>query len=278
MSFMAGISDRMSTGVFHGCLPGSGDVDFTSGAEVGAYTHLAMALIALHDVESDGTGRAFIMRQARSWICEVERRINGIPVEELLTSLEGFDFLHRTVYGKGCCGSFMRDILHKVFQEKIKGNKKISDTDLYGAIRDRMICGDMRFLGRMLLWQSRKLGAWYSEFSSVGRGLTHSFAGLLNKAAYLLGEDLFPYAGDNETSFKRDLFSRCRLLVLDGEENDAMARLRFLRLCRRMFTPEEADIVEIKLLSALSESPSIPLFDRQAFFVECGIRPTLAMV
>lgn len=279
MSFMENISDMLPVRVVPDSLPGAGDVDFTSGVEVGSYTHLAVTLIGLRNVESDGAGVSFLMRQGRSWICEVERRIEVIPAEELLPALDGFDLLHRLVYGKALSRSFMCDILHRVFKEKAKGNKRIHDTHLYGAIRDRMRCGDMRFLGKMPLWQSRKLGAWYSEFSSADSDLPCSSAESLDKAGFLLDEDLYPYAGNKESSFKRGLLTRCHSLVVDGEEGDAAmmaARLRFLRLRRRLFTAGEAEAAEIKLLSGLSVSPGIPVLDRLAYLAESEIRATPA--
>ncbi len=202
-------------------------VDFSDGLAVGARTHLLLVLLS----RADRSERSGLLREARQWLRTVSGNIAGTPADTLLHAISNLDLLHRITYGHAAPAELLGASCLRAFNERIHGNTRISDTDLYNAITERLDLGDRRFIDRPLRWRSLKLDRWYRETDS-GLLSDRPLGETLPKIDILLSENLFAFTGAAQKQYRHNLILRYLPLTVPVPGDDAPTLLAKLTLLR----------------------------------------------
>lgn len=259
-------------------------IDFTNGYEISAYNHLLISLMqhsGLLDYRAASTATSRqLLQKSKEWIKTIENNITATPVHELIVALSGFDLIHRITFRTPASSAFIGGCSLKSFNERIRGNRLISDTDLYSAISDRIQFRDKAFFDKPLQWQCLTSSEWYNECKSTGKFRNSSLEQSLHKARILLDKDLFAFTGRNQEPFKRMLYNNyLSSLTVNGSENaeTLRAKLAFLRSNRQRFNSiRQAYTIEQNLLTALTQSADTHQLDRIAYSLDAQFKTHLA--
>ncbi len=265
-------------------LPHYSSIDFSNGHEISAYNHLLISLMqhyGLLDCRAVSTAMSRqLLQQSKEWVKAIEGNIAVTPVHELIVALCGFDLIHRIAFRTPASSAFIGGCYLKSFNERIRGNMLISDTDLYSAISDRIQFRDKAFFDKPLQWQCLTSSEWYNECKSTGKFRNSSLEQSLHKARILLDKDLFAFTGRNQEQFKRMLSDHyLPSIIVNGTENaeTLKAKLAFLRSNRQRFNSiRQAYTIEQNLLTALMQSADTHQLDRIAYSLDAQFKTHLA--
>lgn len=265
-------------------LPHYSSIDFSNGHEISAYNHLLISLMqhyGLLDCRAASTTMSRqLLQQSKEWVKAIEGNIAVTPVHELIVALCGFDLIHRIAFRTPASSAFIGGCYLKSFNERIRGNMLISDTDLYSAISDRIQFRDKAFFDKPLQWQCLTSSEWYNECKSTGKFRNSSLEQSLHKARILLDKDLFAFTGRNQEQFKRMLSDHyLPSIIVNGTENTETlkAKLAFLRSNRQRFNSiRQAYTIEQNLLTALMQSADTHQLDRIAYSLDAQFKTHLA--
>lgn len=265
-------------------LPHYSSIDFSNGHEISAYNHLLISLMqhyGLLDCRAASTAMSRqLLQQSKEWVKAIEGNIAVTPVHELIVALSGFDLIHRIAFRTPASSAFIGGCYLKSFNERIRGNMLISDTDLYSAIFDRIQFRDKAFFDKPLQWQCLTSSEWYNECKSTGKFRNSSLEQSLHKARILLDKDLFAFTGRNQEQFKRMLSDHyLPSIIVNGTENaeTLKAKLAFLRSNRQRFNSiRQAYTIEQNLLTALMQSADTHQLDRIAYSLDAQFKTHLA--
>lgn len=265
-------------------LPHYSSIDFSNGHEISAYNHLLISLMqhyGLLDCRAASTAMSRqLLQQSKEWVKAIESNITVTPVHELIVALCGFDLIHRIAFRTPASSAFIGGCYLKSFNERMRGNMLISDTDLYSAISDRIQFRDKAFFDKPLQWQCLTSSEWYNECKSTGKFLNSSLEQSLHKARILLDKDLFAFTGRNQEQFKRMLSDHyLPSIIVNGTENaeTLKAKLAFLRSNRQRFNSiRQAYTIEQNLLTALMQSDDTHQLDRIAYSLDAQFKTHLA--
>ncbi len=265
-------------------LPHYSSIDFSNGHEISAYNHLLISLMqhyGLLDCRAVSTAMSRqLLQQSKEWVKAIEGNIAVTPVHELIVALSGFDLIHRIAFRTPASSAFIGGCYLKSFNERIRGNMLISDTDLYSAISDRIQFRDKAFFDKPLQWQCLTSSEWYNECKSTGKFRNSSLEQSLHKARILLDKDLFAFTGRNQEQFKRMLSDHyLPSIIVNGTENaeTLKAKLAFLRSNRQRFNSiRQAYTIEQNLLTALMQSADTHQLDRIAYSLDAQFKTHLA--
>ena len=265
-------------------LPHYSSIDFSNGHEISAYNHLLISLMqhyGLLDCRAVSTAMSRqLLQQSKEWVKAIEGNIAVTPVHELIVALSGFDLIHRIAFRTPASSAFIGGCYLKSFNERIRGNMLISDTDLYSAMSDRIQFRDKAFFDKPLQWQCLTSSEWYNECKSTGKFRNSSLEQSLHKARILLDKDLFAFTGRNQEQFKRMLSDHyLPSIIVNGTENaeTLKAKLAFLRSNRQRFNSiRQAYTIEQNLLTALMQSADTHQLDRIAYSLDAQFKTHLA--
>lgn len=202
-------------------------VDFSDGLAIGARTHLLLVLLE----RAGRHERAPLLREAKKWLKTVGKKIADTPADTLLHAISDLDLLHRIIYGIPAPAELTGTQCLRAFNERIHGNTRISDTELYNAITERLDLGDRRFIDRPLRWRSLKLDRWYRETDS-GLLSDRPLGETLPKIDILLSENLFAFTGSAQEQYRHNLILRYLPLTVPVPGDDAPTLLAKLTLLR----------------------------------------------
>lgn len=251
------------------------------------YRHIIICMISLMqhygllDCRAASTAMSRqLLQQSKEWVKAIEGNIAVTPVHELIVALSGFDLIHRIAFRTPASSAFIGGCYLKSFNERMRGNMLISDTDLYSAISDRIQFRDKAFFDKPLQWQCLTSSEWYNECKSTGKFLNSSLEQSLHKARILLDKDLFAFTGRNQEQFKRMLSDHyLPSIIVNGTENaeTLKAKLAFLRSNRQRFNSiRQAYTIEQNLLTALMQSADTHQLDRIAYSLDAQFKTHLA--
>ncbi|MDE6682022.1 MAG: hypothetical protein K2J87_01185, partial [Muribaculaceae bacterium] len=228
-------------------IPSIESIDFLNPEEANRYALLlCLATREATRLIPDGNLSAIstIRRAAKTWIAEIDSRIDTYPPSEALKTANSYDFIHRLAYNAPPIPAIIDRQVFRALDEEIKRSNKqgkegtrserIDPYLLFRLIDNGIKRNDPKYFGRPLKWQSLKLTSWYKEIkatplaSSYNSDLSNNFhlSDKIEKLALLLQSDLTAYEGHNQTAFKRHLFLTHRhLLNLIPSENSLISNI-----------------------------------------------------
>lgn len=265
-------------------LPNLSSVNCNNGYEIAAYSHMMLSLLQRSDRFCCGTqpiaSSKQLLRSAKLWIETIESRVEHIPAHEAIVALNGFDFIHRLAYGHAASGKLIGNCYMKAFEEHVKGDNRIGETDLFIAVSERLRLRDKTFFGKPLKWFGLTLDEWYNQCRYTGEFRDRPLDIALQQAGSLISQDLYAFTGRDQESVKRMIADRyVPTIAVNGSENGMTlyAKLAFLRHNRDRFDSfEQTEKIEQDLLLALSQSPEVCPLDRMAFALDAEFKNVLA--
>ncbi len=256
-------------------LPSCETVDFRSGDIAGAYTHLLLSLLQYCSVYKNFDvsliTRRSLASDSKGWLDILKENLHAIPDCEVIHALEGYDMLHRRIYKEPAPADVMSRGYMRAFGTRMKGDRRISETDLFRVVSERLRFRDKTFFGIPLSWHSDTLSRWHEEFCKNGYSCQASKAEALDRGSLLLAYDLFAFEGSGEKAFKTKLAAGCLLWVDSSLDNIdyLLSTLRFIRAAAP-YVPVSGE-QETALLHRLSCHPRLHPIARRAFAFDCRL-------
>lgn len=270
-------------------LPDAGKLDFTDGRELEGYSLLTLAMMnrtnALVDPSPENIRQsAPYIDAARSWLDEVDVRMDEIPATELTTSLSAYDTFHRLLRHSRMPGETMEYVNGRILRAIQSRDRRIDEGQFVLSLQEWL--KEARPIGaeRYVRFIDERLRQWHGEALDYCRNQEATSPETIHKVLALLSFDLSSFDSSEEI-FKKMLalrYSDCFDDLshscagnLTGPSSDGYALKslhRLLPACARWCRHLDKEDLDARLRRLLAWSPTLHPFASEAYRQDLSFR------